>query len=441
MQKSTGITHLLMKLLLAITTLFLCANASAAPVDLRGEVIYNQTTSSIGGAPFLVKGIYGVGVDDLKKVAGYGFNVVQNYGLSGWSDDKVADYLKQAQNQKLKVLFHLGVNKLTPDVVDTVKRRVEKFKNHPALYAWYLADEPSVNKYKPEDLATLYQWIKKSDPAHPVFSSNWELHHFKDSCDVDMPQFYHGPPSRLRNSPLPQRQSMHEKNGIPWIAIANTHDALEFSLPVPAGTECLSPAYLMKNEGAAKHLPDADPEKIRTKIKAIQSHLANPPFQTLPAFPDTPEKMRGQAFAMIAHGSNGIFYWLYQPEDSLNDQYGYYTVFTRPKLRETLKTTLKELDALWPRICAPAKNATTWYDQESKDVFCWFRRENKQMTLILVNESTAVHNVRIAIPGLERYPVLQATISGENRRVKIENGILKDQFKGNEAHVYLIDPS
>ncbi|MFD0893619.1 hypothetical protein KBB96_07260 [Luteolibacter ambystomatis] len=407
---------------------------------LRGEVVYDQGTSAIGGKPFLVKGVYGVGMEEMGKVAGYGFNVVQNYGFSGWTDEQVADYLKQAQNRKLKVLFHLGVNKLTPDVVDPVRRRVGKFKDHPALYAWYLADEPSVAKYKPEDLAALYQWIKKTDPAHPVFSSNWELNNFKDACDVDMPQFYHGPPSRLRNGPLPQRQSIYEKNGVPWIAIANTHDALEFSLPVPPDAECLSPAYLMKNEGAAKHLPDADPGKIRTKIKAIQTHLANPPYKTLPAFPDTPEKVRGQAFAMMAHGSNGIFYWLYQPEDSINEQYGYYTIFTRPALRDALKSTLAELDTLWPRICAPAKNSTTWYDKETKDVFCWFRRETTRITLMLVNESTATHNVNTPIPSLERYPVLHATVSGENRRVKIENGILKDQFSGNQTHIYLIDP-
>ncbi|HNY15783.1 MAG TPA: hypothetical protein PKI12_09575, partial [Bacteroidales bacterium] len=40
--------------------------------------------------------------------------------------------------------------------------------DHPALLAWYIADEPNGYKLEPDSLLTIYRLIKKLDPWHPV---------------------------------------------------------------------------------------------------------------------------------------------------------------------------------------------------------------------------------------------------------------------------------
>ena len=177
------------------------------------------------------------------------------------------------------------------------------------------------------------------------------------------------------------------------------------------------------------------------KISAILKNLPNPPYKLSATFPDTPRKIRGQAFDFVAHGSNGLFYWLLQPEDSLNPRWGYYTIFLRPELREALKSALAELESLKPRIANPAVGSTTWFESRYANVFYWSRRSGDEVTVIAVNESEADwHEVRTVIPGLEDVKEAVATVSGENnRKIKIKNGVLSDVFQSNEAHVYLID--
>jgi hypothetical protein len=45
---------------------------------------------------------------------------------------------------------------------------VKTFMNHPALLAWYIADEPNGYKTPPEELEEVYRIIKETDPWHPV---------------------------------------------------------------------------------------------------------------------------------------------------------------------------------------------------------------------------------------------------------------------------------
>lgn len=49
-----------------------------------------------------------------------------------------------------------------------LENEIALFKDHPALLAWYIADEPDGQGVKPESLTEYYQLIKKLDPYHPV---------------------------------------------------------------------------------------------------------------------------------------------------------------------------------------------------------------------------------------------------------------------------------
>ncbi|MCP4642364.1 MAG: hypothetical protein GY851_18100 [bacterium] len=51
---------------------------------------------------------------------------------------------------------------------DLLKAEVKAFRDHPALLAWYISDEPSLGKVAPELLTKLRGTIKDLDPYHPV---------------------------------------------------------------------------------------------------------------------------------------------------------------------------------------------------------------------------------------------------------------------------------
>ena len=45
---------------------------------------------------------------------------------------------------------------------------INTFKDHPALLAWYISDEPTGNRIVPDSLIKIYKIIKELDPWHPV---------------------------------------------------------------------------------------------------------------------------------------------------------------------------------------------------------------------------------------------------------------------------------
>jgi hypothetical protein len=51
---------------------------------------------------------------------------------------------------------------------ETLLSEIKSFMNHPALLAWYIADEPNGYKIPPEQLEQVYRIVKETDPWHPV---------------------------------------------------------------------------------------------------------------------------------------------------------------------------------------------------------------------------------------------------------------------------------
>jgi len=51
---------------------------------------------------------------------------------------------------------------------ELLANEIMTFRDHPALLAWYIADEPNGHGVSPEALETTYKIIKENDPWHPV---------------------------------------------------------------------------------------------------------------------------------------------------------------------------------------------------------------------------------------------------------------------------------
>jgi len=52
--------------------------------------------------------------------------------------------------------------------METLKKEIETFKDHPALLSWYISDEPVGQRVHPSSLERFYNLIKETDPYHPV---------------------------------------------------------------------------------------------------------------------------------------------------------------------------------------------------------------------------------------------------------------------------------
>lgn len=133
-------------------------------------------------------------VEKPEYLAGYaadGNTLVLAYG-PGWFTSPaqrpiIKAYLDEAQKHNIKVILSLTRQRHTPysipipEFIDTIA----ECKNHPALYAWYLGDEPELydnNDGKRGDdwvipheyLATnpgFYRLAKSADPNHPILIS------------------------------------------------------------------------------------------------------------------------------------------------------------------------------------------------------------------------------------------------------------------------------
>lgn len=74
-----------------------------------------------------------------------------------------------------------------------LKAEVEHFRDHPALLAWYLSDEPTGNGIGPDTLQKMYDFVRRLDPWHPitiVFDAPQRAREYAASMDIVMADPY-----------------------------------------------------------------------------------------------------------------------------------------------------------------------------------------------------------------------------------------------------------
>jgi hypothetical protein len=153
---------------------------------------------SIGDAPepFYPFGIYMVRETEMEKVKEAGFNLIQHYGADGAADDVTLAWLDAAHVQGLKAFVAFNREKLKVMDMAYVAERVRALRDHPALLAWYLFDEPELPKHglSPSRLQPTYDLIKRLDPSRPVLLTCYHeamIPDYTDCFDVYLTQAYH----------------------------------------------------------------------------------------------------------------------------------------------------------------------------------------------------------------------------------------------------------
>lgn len=127
---------------------------------------------------------------DMKAIKDAGFNIIHTYGSSDKSND---EFLAAAEKWGMKVMLNLN-RKLVmePDGLETMRKTVRKYKDHPALGFWYLYDEPA-REITPEVLRPFYEMLKEEAPNIPValvncWDETWDQ--YSDVLDIQMVDIY-----------------------------------------------------------------------------------------------------------------------------------------------------------------------------------------------------------------------------------------------------------
>jgi hypothetical protein len=131
---------------------------------------------------------------NLAAIAGDGMTTVIAYHSPGAS---VRGYLDAASSAGVKVMVEIPRALVKKVDVKNVKAFVALFETHPALRAWYLADEPSLTKelgpLSASNATKLYNAIKQEDPTHQVaivFSTREDPKPYLSALDILLHDHY-----------------------------------------------------------------------------------------------------------------------------------------------------------------------------------------------------------------------------------------------------------
>ncbi|MBC7330079.1 hypothetical protein H5T88_06945 [bacterium] len=135
----------------------------------------------VDGKPFFPIGLYLGPTEDehLERISKAGFNTILCYGYGVGQNPEA--YMERALKYGLKVIysvkdFYEGTAyfpKMGKSGLELAKEYVLKFRDHPALLAWYINDELPIT-YIPK-LTEMYKLIKSLDPNHPQFQVLYQI--------------------------------------------------------------------------------------------------------------------------------------------------------------------------------------------------------------------------------------------------------------------------
>ena len=378
-------------LLLAVTTM--------APGE---EVTVQNGHLLVDGKPFFAIGMYSVGERDLPAVADAGFNLVHTYGWEGENTfDGGQEWLDTCEANGLKALVGLYRPPVKESEFAGAIRRIEQFRDHPALLAWHTMDEPGWEQegnrgdvYMP----AAYEVCREHDPNHPVTAVVCHFAdpaRFADSVDVMQADYYCVPPIPAKNF-----------SGTGFRGVKQFVD------------------YTRR----------ADPEMpywyvaqfFDWSVSKENSYELPPEWQRGP----TLEEMRCATYTAVASGARGVLYW------SLSRAMGsdwHRDSLSRVQRWNDLCSIVDELNALMPVLTSTEREVI----RERDRVVSMVKSDGDNVWLIACNYERKPTETQLVVPGV-RAGTLEMPFRDE--AANIEDGAVTVRFEPLEARVYrLVD--
>jgi len=383
----------------ALTLVFLGSSLGHCGVEVRDNgYLY------VDGKPFFAIGVYSAGgSEDMSILAEAGFNVVHSYA---WEGQRTYDggqaWLDAAHENGLKALVGL----YRPDVkemnFDPAIARIEKYRDHPAVLAWHLMDEPSWDKegdMGKDYMPAAYRVVKEHDPNHPATAvvchfGDTEL--FMDSLDIMQADYYCIPP-------LPAN----------WYSGRGFRGVKLFVDKSNAASEGGKPFWYVGQ------IFDYSFQK--------EGYNPSPWWQRLPRR----NEIRCMTYTAVASGARGVMYW--SLSRLMRDEWNR-TLLGRAVLWENLKEVVGELNELMPVLTATTAETVTARDH----VVSMVKSDGQDTYVIAANYERGATVTTIEVPGIDAGTA--EVVFGEPRATDapIENGEFGLDLYGLETRVYRV---
>ena len=163
------------------------ACAKFAPAAREVKIDLFSQSLLVDGEPFFPIGLYWLRADILASMRQLHFNSGDYYyKLRG---EEVAALMDAAAVEGMQILLELteyARRQPEPDY-RAIAALVKRYRQHPALLAWYLVDEPDETKMEPAAALAIYELIRELDPYHPVYLVNNRPHTYaaySDASDI-----------------------------------------------------------------------------------------------------------------------------------------------------------------------------------------------------------------------------------------------------------------
>ncbi len=298
-------------------------------------------------------------------------------------------YMDRCAELGMKVNYNLtsvagggGVNSKN-EGMDNEKRNqllineVRTFMDHPALLAWYIADEPDGNRVSPETLEEIYKVIKETDPWHPVtivfMTPFTKAKDYVNAMDIVM--------------------------------------ADPYPIPVYPPTMAGNAARRLKNEFNGRM-----PVWIVPQAFGGGEHWLREP---------TIQEVRTMTWQAIIEGATGIQYFIRQGLNAFPKSTAMWN--------ECGKMAM-EVNAIVPWLLTEEKNIPV--TSLSNDISVTSKYCRGQLLILAVNKTNSPHPVQLTI---NKNISGRAKVLFENRTVPLTAGIIHDYIQSYGTLAYIID--
>jgi hypothetical protein len=343
---------------------------------------------------FYPLGIYSVSnTNDLKNISQAGFNLVAG------SAEK--HYLDAAANFGLKVLASPHTSAGTNFNALAARKAISLYDQHPALWAWYLIDEPDLNRVPPNEVLESHRFLKNIGAKKPtalVIFQGYSALHYAGLSDILMVDRY----------------------PIPWLPLANFPQHVRMAR---LGAAPKQPLIAVIQAFDWTYYPD----QLRG-----ESNLRPPTFSEL----------RCMTYAALASRANGLFYYCF------ND--GRWKMPEHNETWEPLQKVVAEVRSHQPLFSA--QHIWWAYRQRFKEPTKRFNEALESsitLSLLRVKRGTAavpsadyvlaVNNTPETLNHSFQSPVPNhavINVLGEDRLLVTRNNWIDDTFEPYAVHIY-----
>ncbi len=354
-----------------VTQEFLKADKYFYPVipDTTGVTIDANKSMELNGSAFLPRYMYHVDPSDYLLMKESGFNAVQTVGTN-------LDACQLAGLKGLVVLYHNS----QPDIA-FIQEQVTLYKDHPAVLAWLLNDEPDGAGISGTAMQEAYNAIRAIDTNHPVVLN---------TC---------------YENPLTQ----------------GTYNA--------AMDICSQDPYPVGNVGYVKMVSERVDAQVNTgkMISSVIQAFGNYGYWTIPSA----EQVRAMTYLAINHGAKAIGTYV-------NDDYGAGYLLRRdgPQIWASYKVLNQELESMKEVICAA--DVTQNISSSSTDIDVKVKEYGGYRYLFAVNTTSKDISSAFTGTGLSGKTSAQAVY--ENRAKAVSGGSFTDTFSPYMVHIYKLMP-